>query len=173
MGLGSVVMPLQLPPISREISSPLGRLLLVSNGHALTGLYTQDGRHKAPQHRTGGNDALLDQTEDELHGYFKGKRRHFTLPLAPEGTPFQRTVWDALLTIPHGKTWSYQKLAKAIGKAKACRAVGSANGKNPISIIIPCHRVIATDGGLGGYTGGLQRKCWLLAHEGCGDFSPP
>jgi methylated-DNA-[protein]-cysteine S-methyltransferase len=103
---------------------------------------------------------------EELSEYFAGKRRTFTIPLAPKGTPFQLAVWNALLEIPYGATTSYSELAFRIGKPSAVRAVGAANGANPIPVIIPCHRVIGANGSLTGYGGGIERKQWLLALEG-------
>lgn len=108
---------------------------------------------------------LLLRLEKELNEYFEGNRREFTLPLAPQGTLFQKEVWQTLLSIPYGRTLSYAEEAKRFGNPKAIRAVANANGKNPISILIPCHRVIATGGGLGGYSGGLWRKEFLLKLE--------
>ncbi len=102
----------------------------------------------------------------QLDGYFKGKRQEFLLKLAPEGTEFQKAVWHQLLEVPFGKTVSYLDIAKAIGNEKAVRAVGAANGQNPIAIIVPCHRIIGSNGKLTGYGGGLWRKEWLLNHEG-------
>jgi methylated-DNA-[protein]-cysteine S-methyltransferase len=107
----------------------------------------------------------LQECVSQLDAYFKGTRREFELELAPEGTPFQQQVWRELLNIPYGRTVSYLDVARAIGNEKAVRAVGAANGQNPISIIIPCHRVIGADGKLTGYGGGLWRKEWLLNHE--------
>ncbi|NJM78784.1 MAG: methylated-DNA--[protein]-cysteine S-methyltransferase [Flavobacterium sp.] len=101
----------------------------------------------------------------ELNEYFEGKRTVFTFQLNPKGTDFQKKVWKALLTIPYGKTVSYLDLSKQLGDVKAIRAVASANGKNPLWIVVPCHRVIGTDGSLTGYAGGLWRKKWLLDHE--------
>jgi len=106
------------------------------------------------------NDCVL-----QLNQYFEGSREQFSLKLNPKGTAFQNKVWDALLTIPFGKTTSYLQLSKQLGDVKAIRAVANANGKNPLWIIIPCHRVIGTDGSLTGYAGGLHRKQWLLDHE--------
>lgn len=102
----------------------------------------------------------------QINEYFAGKRRTFELELAPRGTPFQLAVWNALLAIPYGDTISYAELARRIGKPAAVRAVGAANGANPIPVIIPCHRVIGSNGSLTGYGGGIERKQWLLAHEG-------
>lgn len=101
----------------------------------------------------------------QLQDYFDGKRTSFTFPLNPSGTDFQKKVWDELLHIPFGKTCSYLELSKKLGDVKAIRAVASANGKNPLWIVVPCHRVIGTDGSLTGYAGGLWRKKWLLEHE--------
>jgi methylated-DNA-[protein]-cysteine S-methyltransferase len=103
---------------------------------------------------------------DQLNEYFSGKRQTFDLELAPRGTPFQLAVWNALLEVPYGDTISYAELARRIGKPAAVRAVGAANGANPIPVIIPCHRVIGSNGTLTGYGGGIERKQWLLAHEG-------
>jgi len=101
----------------------------------------------------------------QIDEYFKGRRKEFFLNLQPSGTDFQRSVWRRLERIPYGETVSYSEIADAIGKPKACRAVGSANGSNPIALVIPCHRVIGSDGSLTGYGGGLWRKEWLLRHE--------
>ncbi len=108
---------------------------------------------------------VLEDAVYQLHEYFNGKREDFDLLLNPEGTNFQKKVWDALLKIPFGKTCSYLELSKTLGDPKAIRAVASANGKNPLWIIVPCHRVIGSDGSLTGYAGGLHRKKWLLEHE--------
>jgi len=102
---------------------------------------------------------------DQLASYFDGQLKRFTLTVEPAGTPFQQQVWDALLDIPYGDTISYGELARRIGNPNACRAVGAANGRNPISIIIPCHRVIGSNGKLTGYGGGMANKVWLLEHE--------
>jgi methylated-DNA-[protein]-cysteine S-methyltransferase len=148
--------------------SPLGRLLLTSDGSALTGLYTAPER-KSQSTAGWAQDAgiaPLAATLCQLSEYFAGTRREFDLPLRLDGTPFQTRVWRELLEIPYGETWSYGQLAKRIGNPSASRAVGLANGRNPISILVPCHRVIGADGSLTGYGGGLERKSWLLAHEG-------
>lgn len=107
----------------------------------------------------------LKEAVIQLQDYFDGKRTTFTFPLNPSGTEFQKKVWDELLHIPFGKTCSYLELSKKLGDVKAIRAVASANGKNPLWIVVPCHRVIGTDGSLTGYAGGLWRKKWLLEHE--------
>lgn len=111
-------------------------------------------------------NGISDLCEQELREYFAGKRREFSVALHPQGTPFQQQVWQQLLTLPYGKTATYLDISKNLGDPKLTRAVGSANGKNPISIIVPCHRVIGTDGTLTGYASGMHRKKWLLQHEG-------
>lgn len=108
---------------------------------------------------------VLQETVSQLNDYFEGKRTAFTFKMNPSGTEFQRKVWQALLEIPFGKTMTYLELSKKLGDVKAIRAVASANGKNPLWIVVPCHRVIGTDGSLTGYAGGLWRKKWLLEHE--------
>ena len=144
--------------------SPIGRLLLTADGTALTGLYmtaqSTDGWTENP------TAAPLAAAVQQLNEYFGGSRREFDLPLRLEGTPFQQRVWRELTEIPYGQTWSYGQLAKRIRNPSASRAVGLANGRNPISILVPCHRVIGADGSLTGYGGGLERKRWLLTHEG-------
>jgi methylated-DNA-[protein]-cysteine S-methyltransferase len=148
--------------------SPLDSLLLVANDEALTGIYFADGRSQAG---VGGDwkeqptHPVLQAAKRQLGEYFAGRRKTFDLPLAPSGTPFQHRVWQALLTIPYGETQSYADIARRIGNPKAVRAVGAANGANPISIVVPCHRVIGADGSLTGYGGGLPRKRKLLALE--------
>jgi methylated-DNA-[protein]-cysteine S-methyltransferase len=148
--------------------SPIGRLLLTSDGTALTGLYMEPSR-KAQS--TDGSTldvavAPLAAAVRQLTEYFAGTRREFDLPLRFQGTVFQTRVWRELTEIPYGQTWSYGELARRIDNPSASRAVGLANGRNPISILVPCHRVIGADGSLTGYGGGLERKRWLLAHEG-------
>lgn len=110
--------------------------------------------------------ALTDRAARQLEEYFAGKRREFDLPLNPRGTPFQRRVWDALLRIPYGESRSYRQQTESLGNPKAIRAVGRANGANPIAVVIPCHRVIGADGSLTGYAGGLDMKARLLMLEG-------
>jgi methylated-DNA-[protein]-cysteine S-methyltransferase len=148
------------------IDSPIGRLLLTCDDHALTGLYMEPEQARA----TGGgaqdaSAAPLAAAARQLAEYFAGSRREFDLVLRLDGTVFQSRVWRELTKIPYGRTWSYGDLAKRIGKPSAPRAVGLANGRNPLSIVVPCHRVIGADGSLTGYGGGLPRKRWLLAHE--------
>jgi methylated-DNA-[protein]-cysteine S-methyltransferase len=151
------------------LESPIGRLLLCSDGAHLTGLYMDVPGHLPQGRETWVEDAgvgPLPQARRQLEEYFAGDRREFDLPLRLHGTEFQRRVWDVLTEIPYGVTWSYGQLAKRIDNPNASRAVGLANGRNPISILVPCHRVIGADGSLTGYGGGLERKQWLLAHEG-------
>jgi methylated-DNA-[protein]-cysteine S-methyltransferase len=148
--------------------SPIGRLLLTSDGTALTGLYMEPSR-KAQCTDGWIEDvtvAPLSATVRQLTEYFDGTRREFDLPLRLQGTVFQQRVWRQLTEIPYGQTWSYGQLAQRIDKPSASRAVGLANGRNPISILVPCHRVIGADGSLTGYGGGIERKRWLLVHEG-------
>jgi len=109
---------------------------------------------------------VLDEAATQLAEYFAGDRQEFELPLGPEGTGFQRLVWRALATIPFGETRTYGEIARAIRRPAASRAVGAANGRNPISIIVPCHRVVGASGALTGYAGGMDAKQWLLGHEG-------
>jgi methylated-DNA-[protein]-cysteine S-methyltransferase len=148
--------------IEMTISSPLGPLRLYAERDELVGVYLPEA--EAPPGAAGRSDVLV-ATARQLDEYFAGKRRDFDLPLAPRGTGFQTLVWRALLQIPYGETWSYGQLARTIGRPAASRAVGSANGRNPIPIIVPCHRVIGASGDLTGYGGGLPIKRWLLDHE--------
>jgi methylated-DNA-[protein]-cysteine S-methyltransferase len=143
------------------IDSPLGELLLVGDGQALTGLYMDAGPDPGWRRDRG----ALREAADQLDAYFAGELRDFDLPVAPLGTPFQREVWAALRDIPYGRTTTYAELAAAVGRPGAARAAGAANGRNPISIVIPCHRVIGAAGALTGYGGGLERKRALLEHE--------
>jgi methylated-DNA-[protein]-cysteine S-methyltransferase len=146
------------------LDSPIGPLTLVAEEDALTGLYMADQRHRpALEHLR--DDSILPVVKEQLVAYFARELKEFDLPLAMIGTPFQQQVWAGLTTIPYGETWSYGQLASAIGRPGASRAVGLANGKNPISIVVPCHRVIGSDGSLTGYGGGLERKTWLLDLE--------
>ncbi|MEK6805560.1 MAG: methylated-DNA--[protein]-cysteine S-methyltransferase [Pseudomonadota bacterium] len=147
-----------------RMPSPIGELTLVSNGIELTGLYMRS--HVVKLKGWTNSDAMLKSVSTQLKAYFDGELRAFDLPMKGEGTEFQRTVWKALCDIPYGETISYGELARRIGQPKAPRAVGLANGSNPISIIVPCHRVIGANGTLTGYGGGLPRKKWLLEHEG-------
>jgi len=147
-------------------ASPIGELTLTSDGKSVTGLYMQNQKHGATRTREWQrDDAALNEPRAQLEAYFAGELREFALPLAARGTPFQQRVWLALCAIPYGETISYGELARRIGQPAASRAVGLANGRNPIAIVVPCHRVIGAHGSLTGYGGGLARKRWLLAHE--------
>ncbi|WP_446725002.1 methylated-DNA--[protein]-cysteine S-methyltransferase [Nocardiopsis sp. N85] len=155
------------------MDSPLGELTLYGDGKALGGVLTpaKDGRERhVPTDwiREDGDTGVLADAITQLRAYFTGELRDFDLPLAPAGTDWQRQVWSALTTIPYGETAGYGELAREIGRPTASRAVGMANGRNPISIIVPCHRVIGADGTLTGYAGGLERKRFLLALESRG-----
>lgn len=151
----------------RAMRTPLGPLRLLARDGALIGVYFAE--HKgappkgAPEAR--GEDPVLAHAERELRAYFAGERRAFTVPTRAEGTAFQRAVWAQLARIGPGETLSYAQLAVRVGNEKAVRAVGGANGANPLSIVVPCHRVIATSGALTGYAGGTEAKRWLLEHE--------
>ncbi|KEA62898.1 Methylated-DNA--protein-cysteine methyltransferase [Marinobacterium lacunae] len=145
---------------------PIGTLTLLGNDHALTGV--EFGRVEHPSLNQVPNDLLLAAAH-QLSEYFAGTRREFDLPLAPIGSPFQQSVWEALCEIPFGETRSYGDLAHTLGRPRAARAVGMANNRNPIAIIIPCHRVLGADGKLVGYAGGLIIKQTLLRLEGALD----
>jgi len=150
----------------QEFTSPIGRLLLVSDGAALTGLSMSDndgGPQPGPGWMRGGK--LLESACEQLDAYFSGASYEFDIPLAADGTDFQKRVWRQLQRIPFGETISYGEQARRIGQPKASRAVGRANGQNPIAIVVPCHRVIGADGTLTGFGGGIDRKKWLLDHE--------
>lgn len=146
--------------------SPLGRILLSGTEKALAGLWIVGEKH-APEIEPSWveDDAPFAEALRQLDEYFAGTRQEFDLPLTAEGTAFQKQVWEALRGIPFGVTKTYGQLATQIGNPKAMRAVGLANGQNPISIIVPCHRVIGASGSLTGYGGGLKAKRWLLDHE--------
>lgn len=152
--------------------SPIGSLHLEQTDGALTGLWLPTGRHahaSAPSGRRA--DHPFVEVRRQLDAYFEGRRREFDLPLRAKGTSFQEMVWAALRSIPYGETWSYGQLAVRIGRPTAFRAVGLANGQNPLSILVPCHRVIGANGTLTGYGGGLPAKRWLLELERTG--TPP
>ena len=148
---------------SFQYDFPVGRYYIAGDDGGVTDVSTYPVKDSVIK-----ETPLISQAAEMLREYFDRKRRSFDgLPLKPEGTAFQRKVWDALLTIPYGETRSYREQAIITGNEKACRAVGAANGRNPISIIIPCHRVIGSDGSLTGYAGGLDVKKALLELEGC------
>lgn len=150
--------------ISAIYKSPVGNLTLVSDGEAIVHVEFENPKYPAPTYPRG-EDEITQKARRELGAYFAGKLKTFTIPVAPRGTPFQESAWKALQKIPYGATRSYAQQAVAIGKPKAVRAVGSANGRNPIPIIIPCHRVIGADGSLTGFGGGMETKRFLLALE--------
>jgi methylated-DNA-[protein]-cysteine S-methyltransferase len=150
-----------------RIGSPLGSLTLIAEDAGLVAvLWPGDDPRRVPlppaEPRT---HPVLETAARQLDEWFSGARRDFDLPLAPRGTPFQRAVWAALAAIPFGSTRSYAAIAREIGKPQAVRAVGAANGRNPLSIVLPCHRVVGAAGALTGFAGGLAAKRWLLAHE--------
>jgi methylated-DNA-[protein]-cysteine S-methyltransferase len=147
--------------------SPLGDLVLVGDAHGLHQLDFVDGRNAPSVEHYVRDDGAFKEAARQLAAYFAGELRQFELPLVPKGTPFQQRVWSALQQIPFGATTTYGQLAERLGDPRAVRAVGLANGRNPIAIVIPCHRVIGANGSLTGYGGGLHRKQWLLAREGC------
>lgn len=152
-----------------DLETPIGRLRLVSDGAALQELHLRPGPRTSLLNRgwrEDGETAPLPDAIRQLQEYFAGRRREFNLPLALEGSPFQRQVWEELLRIPFGSTLSYGDVATRIGSPGASRAVGLANNRNPVAIIVPCHRVIGADGSLGGFGGGVPMKRWLLRHEG-------
>ncbi|WP_299383211.1 methylated-DNA--[protein]-cysteine S-methyltransferase [uncultured Lacinutrix sp.] len=143
------------------IKSPLGFTKITGDLDGIASVTVLNSEEKT-------TDIIPEVLEDcviQLNEYFEGSREQFSLKLNPKGTDFQNRVWNALQTIPHGKTTSYLQLSKQLGDVKAIRAVANANGKNPLWIVIPCHRVIGSDGSLTGYAGGLHRKKWLIEHE--------
>lgn len=143
------------------IKTPLGIARLEGDENGLASISVLDGDEKL-------SDLIPEELEDtvyQLQEYFEGTRTQFSLQLNPQGTDFQKRVWEELQHIPYGKTISYLELSKKLGDIKAIRAVAAANGKNPLWIVVPCHRVIGSDGSLTGYAGGLHRKQWLLEHE--------
>jgi methylated-DNA-[protein]-cysteine S-methyltransferase len=148
------------------LDSPLGALLVTRDDGGITGLYLPTGKNAvAPAPSWVPDDAAFADIRGQVAEYFSGRRQNFVLPLNPTGTAFQRTVWLALREIPYGQTTSYGRTAAAIGHPNASRAVGLANGQNPISIVVPCHRVIGANGSMIGYGGGIEAKRWLIAHE--------
>lgn len=149
-----------------HVDSPLGVVCLQANDEGLLGLWFET--HTTQPHELGNESPehpVLVLAKQQLELYFSGRLKRFTVPCVAKGTEFQQQVWQALRRIPFGETCSYAELAEAIGNPKAVRAVGLANGKNPISVIVPCHRVIGKSGKLTGYAGGIERKSWLLNHE--------
>ncbi|TCM17137.1 methylated-DNA-[protein]-cysteine S-methyltransferase [Novosphingobium sp. PhB165] len=158
-----------MPLYRTPMPSPVGELTLVaSDGGLVAVLWENDDPRRVPLDGLvdGAGHPVLTQTEAQLGDYFAGRRTVFDLPLDFRGTDFQKSVWHALLTIPFGETRSYREIAEAIGRPTASRAVGAANGRNPVSIIAPCHRVIGSSGKLTGFAGGLEAKAFLLELEG-------
>jgi methylated-DNA-[protein]-cysteine S-methyltransferase len=152
----------------KTIETPIGRLALVASPAGLAAvLWESDGpdRVRLPALEDCATHAVLDEAERQIGDYFAGRRREFDLPLAPRGTEFQQRVWQALREIPFGETRSYGQIAERIGQPTAVRAVGAANGRNPLSIVAPCHRVIGANGDLTGFAGGIETKRFLLALE--------
>lgn len=147
-----------------KMKTELGIFYLTANDEGLTAIHWKE--QAVPVART----PILEQAQDELSEYFEGRRKQFSVPLSAQGTDFQERVWKALSRIPYGATRSYSDIAREVGTPKAMRAVGAANGRNPLAIIVPCHRVIASDGTLGGYAGGLPMKVRLLQIEGVNLF---
>lgn len=161
--------------ITSRAETPIGPLLFGAVGESLCLIEYADRarserqlervRRRLGRETRPGSSPVIDQALEELTEFFAGERETFTVPIELNGTSFQRSVWAELLRIPFGETRSYAQIARAIGDPSATRAVGAANGANPISILVPCHRVVRTGGALGGYGGGLDRKRWLLGHE--------
>lgn len=148
------------------VDSPVGPLTLVDDSGSLAGLYMADQRHLPDPASFGPpDDAVQPALREQLTAYFTGRLREFDVPLAVAGTPFQQAVWSALREVPYGSTCTYGDLAAAIGRPTAVRAVGAANGRNPVCIVVPCHRVVGRGGSLTGYAGGVERKQQLLALE--------
>lgn len=143
------------------VQSPIGSLKLEASEEALHSISFLDA--DLPEQLS--EFPILQETQKQLAEYFSGKRKVFELPLCPKGTDFQKSVWDEVYKVPFGETASYLAISKQLGNPDAIRAVGTSNGRNPIPIIIPCHRIIGSDGSLTGYAGGLARKKWLLDHE--------
>ena len=154
--------------VCKFMESPVGKLRLVANDKSLIAILWENDdprRVRLGETREDDRQTLLVETERQLKEYFEGKREGFSIPLEMRGTPFQLSVWEALLAIPFGETRSYGQLAKQLGRPTAMRAVGAANGRNPISIVVPCHRVIGSSGKLTGFAGGLDAKEYLLRIE--------
>ncbi|MFD0375496.1 methylated-DNA--[protein]-cysteine S-methyltransferase [Streptomyces sp. NPDC127112] len=154
------------------VDSPYGKLTLVATDGVLSGLYMTGQRHRPAEEsfgeRVAADEEPFPEVVRQLTAYFAGELTEFTVPVRLEGTAFQRSVWEQLVRIPYGQTWSYGRLAAELGKPGASRAVGLANGKNPVGIIVPCHRVIGASGSMTGYGGGIERKVRLLEFESRG-----
>jgi methylated-DNA-[protein]-cysteine S-methyltransferase len=160
------------PRVHTVVDSPVGPLTVVAENDALVGLYMRDQRYRPADETIGTAQdpaaGVLARAAEQLTEFFAGRRTTFDLPIAPVGTDFQRTVWAALREIPYGTVTTYAEIARRIGRPTASRAVGLANGRNPISVVVPCHRVVGGNGSLTGYAGGLDRKRALLALEAAG-----
>lgn len=166
--MATVNQDMQNPYVYKWMNSSIGRLKLVATGDALAGVLWEHERPGRVRFGAGVEDnrnKVLVETERQIGEYLSGRRETFSLKLDLQGTDFQRSVWNALLTIPFGETRSYEQIARQIGKPTAMRAVGAANGRNPISLVVPCHRVIAASGALTGFAGGLDIKAFLLTLE--------
>ena len=154
-----------IAPVTRTLPSPVGQLLLVGDGARLSGLFmTNQRHHPVIESPTEDGEAYADAVE-QLGEWFAGERRDFELSLAPRGSAFQQEVWHILRQIPFAETMTYGEVAAKVGRPGSARAVGAAIGRNPIGIVVPCHRVVGASGALTGYAGGLDRKQWLLEHE--------
>ena len=153
---------------TETMNTPIGTLLIQASARGITHVDFIDT--ETPENQP---NALTTRCKQQLQAYFDGKRKSFDLPLDQQGTAFQKSIWNSLLEIPFGQAVSYRDIADRVNNPNAVRAVGAANGKNPIAIIVPCHRVIGADRTLTGYAGGLQRKAWLLQHEGIAFISKP
>ena len=151
--------------VTRTVPSPIGPLLLVGDGDCLHALHMTSPFPASPPPGAAADDLAFPRAVRQLDEWFEGRRRAFDLPLELHGTVWQRRVWDVLLEIPFGETLTYGEVARRAGRPGAARAVGSAVGRNPVAIVVPCHRVVAAGGALGGFSGGLDNKRWLLAHE--------
>lgn len=159
-------MLMDMPRRHAVIDSPMGPLTVVMSDAGLCGLYMKITKRPLTAERTGPrDDSVGDEVSAQLGDYFRGERREFDLPLDLDGTDFQKSVWARLLQIPYGERVSYSDLARDLGDLNAVRAVGTANGSNPVSIVVPCHRVVGADGSLTGYAGGVERKRFLLDLE--------
>ncbi len=165
---GAATMEIHMNLVRTTFPSPVGALPLVASDVGLVAILWPDdapGRVRLDAEREQPDHPVLVEAIAQLTTYFDGRRHRFDLPLDPRGTDFQQSVWSALLDIPYGETRSYAEIARAIGHPSAVRAVGAANGRNPLSIVAPCHRVVGSNGALTGFAGGLETKRWLLAHE--------
>jgi methylated-DNA-[protein]-cysteine S-methyltransferase len=155
-----------------QFKTPIGQLKIAADEHGLRYVLFEKNKYAVADQATWQRDAkALTNVREQLLAYFSGDLKNFDVILSPHGTEFQKHVWKTLASIPFGKTWSYSDIAKKVNSPKAVRAVGAANGRNPIPIILPCHRVIGSNGTLTGYAGGLPMKQWLLEHEGIGQAS--